>query len=42
VLDPGSGEPVNLVVAWKHVAAAVVLGSDDVGSDDATATGPYR
>jgi hypothetical protein len=30
VVDPGSDEPTTLVVAWQHVAAAVVLGSADV------------
>ncbi|HEY3529187.1 MAG TPA: hypothetical protein VGK78_08545 [Nocardioides sp.] len=28
ILDPGSGESTTLVVAWQHVAAAVVLGAD--------------
>lgn len=27
ILDPGTREPANLVVAWQHVAAAVVVGS---------------
>ncbi|WP_344043800.1 hypothetical protein [Nocardioides panacihumi] len=42
VLDPGSGEATTLVVAWKHVAAAIVLGSEDAGTHDISATGPYR
>jgi hypothetical protein len=41
VLDPGTGESVKLVVAWKNVAAAVVLGSEDAGSDEVSATGQY-
>ena len=41
VLDPGTGESVTLVVAWRHVAAAVVLGSEDAGSDDISPTGQY-
>jgi hypothetical protein len=28
ILDPGTGESTTLVVAWQHVAAAVVLGAD--------------
>jgi len=28
IIDPGSGEPTTLVVAWQHVAAAVLLGVD--------------
>lgn len=41
VLDPGTGEPTTLVVAWQHVAAAIVLGSghSDMAED---ATGQYR
>lgn len=43
VLDPDSGEPATLVVAWRHVAAAVVLGSGaSVASDDASTSGVYR
>lgn len=43
VLDPVSGEPTTLVVAWRHVAAAVVLGSGEpVVADDASTTGAYR
>jgi len=29
IIDPGSGEPTTLMVAWRHIASAVVLGSDD-------------
>ena len=43
VLDPGTNEPTTLVVAWQHVAAALVLGSGDIDpaavSDSA---GQYR
>jgi hypothetical protein len=43
VLDPASGEPTTLVVAWRQVAAAVVLGSGEpVAVDDVGATGAYR
>jgi hypothetical protein len=43
VLDPGTGEPVTLVVAWRHVAAAVVLDSEGPrGTDDTGASGQYR
>lgn len=43
VLDPDSGEPATLVVAWRHVAAAIVLGSgESVAGDDAPTTGVYR
>ncbi|NYD42118.1 hypothetical protein [Nocardioides panaciterrulae] len=28
VVDPGSEETTTLVVAWRHVATAVVLGSE--------------
>ena len=34
ILDPGSGEPTTLAVAWRHVAAAVVLGADHAPADD--------
>jgi hypothetical protein len=40
VLDPGSGEPITLVVAWRHVAAAVVL--DSAGALEQGAGGQYR
>ena len=43
VLDPESGKPTTLVVAWRHVAAAVVLGSDEPDTTGDTAgTGAYR
>lgn len=42
VLDPGSGEPTTLVVAWRHVAAAIVLGSAEPSTDDVSSTGSYR
>lgn len=43
VLDPASGEPTTLVVAWRHVAAAIVLGSGETfATDDTTTTGVYR
>jgi hypothetical protein len=44
ILDPGSGQPTTLVVAWQHVAAAVVLGTDHTERDDrppAASTGQY-
>jgi hypothetical protein len=44
VLDPGSGEPTTLVVAWQHVAAAVLLGADHTDHADrptAGSTGQY-
>lgn len=41
VLDPGSGEPTTLVVAWRHVAAAVVLHTEGSASDTGT-SGQYR
>jgi hypothetical protein len=43
VLDPASGAATTLVVAWRHVAAAIVLGSGEpVAADEATTTGAYR
>ena len=39
ILDPGSGEPTTLVVAWHHVAAAVVLGADHTDHADRPAAG---
>jgi hypothetical protein len=43
VLDPGSGEPTTLVVAWRHVAAAVVLNTQGaVRAADADTSGQYR
>lgn len=41
ILDPGSGAPTTLVVAWHHVAAAVVLGADQPGQPIAGSTGQY-
>jgi hypothetical protein len=47
ILDPGSGAPTTLVVAWQHVAAAVVLGADHTEHTDhasqptAGSTGQY-
>ncbi|WGL50813.1 hypothetical protein P5P86_12645 [Nocardioides sp. BP30] len=29
IVDPGSQLPTTLVVAWRHIAAAVVLGSEE-------------
>jgi hypothetical protein len=43
VLDPGDSEPTTLVVAWRHVAAAVVLDAEGtVGSAELDAGGQYR
>jgi hypothetical protein len=43
VLDPGSGEPTTLVVAWRHVAAAVVLNAEGaVGAAETDTSGQYR
>ena len=45
VLDPGSGASTTLVVAWQHVAAAVVLGADHTDHGErptAGSTGQYR
>ena len=41
VLDPGTGKPTNLVVAWQHVAAAIVVGSGQPEVTE-TPTGLYR
>ncbi len=27
VMDPSTGEPTHVVVAWQHVAAAAIVGS---------------
>jgi hypothetical protein len=36
VLDPGSAAPATLVVAWAHVAAAVILDAgSETGHDEA-------
>ena len=40
VVDPGSDAEVNLVVAWRDVAAAVVIGGP-AGSGAADAAGQY-
>lgn len=40
ILDPSTGEPTTLVVSWKHVAAAVVLGGE--GEETEGPTGSYR
>lgn len=40
VLDPGTGEPTVLVVAWQQIAAAVVLGGEGVDASDGS--GSYR
>lgn len=40
VIDPTSEEDVVLVVAWRHVAAAVVLGGEE--GDDSEPGGQYR
>jgi hypothetical protein len=42
VLDPASGEPTTLVVAWRKVAAAVVLGSAEPAPSGDSTGGPYR
>jgi hypothetical protein len=43
VLDPGSGEPTRVVVAWQHVAAAALLDTDhDDTADGAGPDGSYR
>lgn len=43
VLDPGSSDPTTLTVAWQHVAAAVVLGSEGLEpAEEAAADGLYR
>ena len=42
VLDPGSGEPTTLMVAWKHVASAVLLGSEHVATSVNASSGQYR
>lgn len=40
ILDPSTSEPTTLVVAWQHVAAAVVLGGET--TEAAESAGPYR
>jgi hypothetical protein len=40
VIDPGSEATATLVVAWAHVAAAVIL-SSGAGSHHDEATGQY-
>ena len=43
VLDPETGGPANLVVAWQHVAAAIVVGAGRDGSEAGRASaGQYR
>lgn len=42
VLDPGSGAPTTLMVAWKHVASAVLLGSELDTTEVNAASGQYR
>jgi hypothetical protein len=43
VIDPGSGEPTTLVLAWRHVAAAIVLNTEgSVGAPDMDTSGQYR
>jgi len=42
VLDPGSGEPTTLVVAWRHVASAVLLGSKRDTTAAKASSGQYR
>lgn len=44
IVDPGSGEPTMLVVAWRHVAAAVLLGSEEpvAPAESDGAAGLYR
>ena len=41
VVDPGTGGPTTLVVAWQHVAAAIVLGSDDAEPGEGSSSGQY-
>jgi hypothetical protein len=40
IVDPGISKPTTLVVSWRHVAAAVVLGGED--NEKADPSGPYR
>ena len=43
ILDPATDEPTVLAVAWKHVAAAVVMGSEgQIAMDDEGSSGLYR
>jgi hypothetical protein len=42
VLDPGSGAPTTLMVAWKHVASAVLLGSELDTTAVNASSGQYR
>ena len=43
VLDPGTGEPTTLIVAWQHVAAAIILDSDNLeDAENESASGQYR
>ncbi|QWF20918.1 hypothetical protein KM427_18420 [Nocardioides sp. LMS-CY] len=43
VVDPSSEEDIVLVIAWQHVAAAVVLGGEGGDDTDASETlGQYR
>lgn len=40
VIDSQTNTPVTLVIAWQHVAAAVVVDAQDASSPDRT-TGQY-
>jgi hypothetical protein len=39
ILDPGTGGSTTLVVAWQHVAAAVLLGTDRTDHADRPVVG---
>ena len=41
VVDPDTSAATTLVVAWRHVAAAVVLGSDQADRTGADSAGQY-
>ena len=40
VIDSQNNTPVTLVIAWQHVAAAVVVDAQDASSSE-RATGQY-
>ena len=42
VIDPGTDDPTLLTVAWRHVAAAVVLGGADPDPEGQDNQGLYR
>ncbi|MCF6379312.1 hypothetical protein L2K70_17000 [Nocardioides KLBMP 9356] len=41
VMDPSTGEPTHVVVAWQHVAAAAVVGARQNDAPQ-TSAGQYR